>query len=263
MRGIGQRVYGRADTLDPLSGYEGKAIPAAYHGVRSIMKDCLPTDDQVFPADLQPNTPRTASAASSIRRWRRTIDGPDVDAALLRAGTGLDWDTAEFERAAERVLNLERAITSSATGAARGRWTSACSPLSSTTRTGSTPSWATRMALDREQFVPVMDEYYRLRGWDVETGWPTQERLERLGLGDVYDEMVAGAESASARLPELAPVAPVVDVHTKDAERVEEQEKSSLLGRWPPPHAIGMYELLVSERVVSPWQQRAARSPMG
>ncbi len=49
MRAIGERVYGRADTLDPWSGYEGKAIPAAWHGVRSVLTDCLSTDDQVFP----------------------------------------------------------------------------------------------------------------------------------------------------------------------------------------------------------------------
>ena len=33
----------------------------------------------------------------------------------------------------------------------------------------------------------MMPEYYRLRGWDVETGMPTRAKLESLGLGFVAD----------------------------------------------------------------------------
>ena len=117
------------------------------------MKDCLPTDDQVFPLIYSSNT-----EDRFCRVKVGDIDGPDVDAALLRAGTGLDWDTAEFERAAERVLNLERAITVRHWGRT-GRWTSGCCPLSSTTRTGSTPSWASGWRWTARQFAPVMDEY--------------------------------------------------------------------------------------------------------
>jgi aldehyde:ferredoxin oxidoreductase len=29
---------------------------------------------------------------------------------------------------------------------------------------------------------PMLDEYYRLRGWDLETGWPTPEKLRELNL---------------------------------------------------------------------------------
>ena len=38
-----------------------------------------------------------------------------------------------------------------------------------------------------ERYVPNMEvllrEYYAVRGWDPETGKPTRETLERLGLG--------------------------------------------------------------------------------
>ena len=64
-------------------------------------------------------------------------------------------------------------------------------------------------ALDREQFLPIMDDYYRLLGWDVETGWPTEKRLAELGLTDVYDPMVSGAKSARETRPAWPePVAP-------------------------------------------------------
>ena len=32
---------------------------------------------------------------------------------------------------------------------------------------------------------PMLDEYYRLRGWDLASGIPTVETLNRLGLDDV------------------------------------------------------------------------------
>jgi aldehyde:ferredoxin oxidoreductase len=47
--------------------------------------------------------------------------------------------------------------------------------------------------LDREQFKPVLDEFYTLHGWDTERGWPTQQRLCELGLEDVYGPMLKGA----------------------------------------------------------------------
>jgi aldehyde:ferredoxin oxidoreductase len=30
----------------------------------------------------------------------------------------------------------------------------------------------------------MLDEYYRLRGWDLKTGWPTQDKLAELSLGE-------------------------------------------------------------------------------
>jgi hypothetical protein len=70
-----------------------------------------------------------------------------------------------------------------------------------------------RYGLDPEQFKPVMDEYYELRGWDVQTGWPTAEHLERVGLSGVHELMVAGAEAARERLPEPPSAKPVPLLH--------------------------------------------------
>jgi hypothetical protein len=210
MRAIGERVYGRADTLDPLSGYEGKALPAAYHGIRSVMKDCLPTDDQVFPLIYSLNTDDRFCRVGDI-------DGPDVDAAILRAGTGLDWDTTEFERAAERVLNLERAIVVRHFGRTRAT-DERVLPAFEYAENWTNPQIGRRMKLDRAKFAAVMDDYYRLRGWDVSTGWPSRERLDQLDLNGVYDEMIAGAKAAKQRLPELPPEKPVQDHHQFDRD---------------------------------------------
>jgi aldehyde:ferredoxin oxidoreductase len=54
------------------------------------------------------------------------------------------------------------------------------------------------MGLDRAQFAPVLTEFYRLHGWDA-NGQPTRERMEALGMGGMYAEMVAGAAEAVER----------------------------------------------------------------
>ena len=214
MRAIGERVYGRADVLDPLSGYEGKAIPAAFHNVRSVIKDCLPVDDQIFPMIY---TSQTEDHFVRIG----DIDGPDIEAHLFAAGTGVDWDPAEFSRAAERILNLERAITVRHFGRDRAM-DERVLPSFEYDEIWVNPELGSKRALDREAFRPVMDHYLELRGWDVETGWPTAEKLAELGLEGVHGPMVEGAEKARATLPELPPVEPVVDHHKDDP--VEERK---------------------------------------
>ena len=75
------------------------------------------------------------------------------------------------------------------------------------------PVLGERYALDREQFKPVMDDYYGYQGWDAETGWPTRERLAELGMEDVYEPMVAGARRAKEELPEPPRAEPVPLIH--------------------------------------------------
>jgi aldehyde:ferredoxin oxidoreductase len=39
--------------------------------------------------------------------------------------------------------------------------------------------------LEREKFGKMLEDYYALRGWDVTTGIPTRETLEKLNLHGV------------------------------------------------------------------------------
>jgi hypothetical protein len=219
MRAIGERVYGRADTLDPFSGYEGKASPAAFHAVRSMIKDSLSTDDQVFPLIYSNKTEDHFVLVGDPDNG--AIPGPDVEAHLFAAGTGVDWGPAEFNRAAERALNLERAITVRHFGRDRAM-DERVLPSFEYDENWVNPEIGVRKALDREQFMPVMDDYLRILGWDVETGWPTPEKLTALGVPEVYGAMVQGARAAKARLEELPEVPPVVDVHKDDPEREDD-----------------------------------------
>ena len=43
--------------------------------------------------------------------------------------------------------------------------------------------------VDRNEFEKMKDDYYRLRGWDIETGFPTSDRLRALGLSDIISDL--------------------------------------------------------------------------
>ena len=191
MRGISQRVYGTPAALDPLSGYEAKAFPAYYHDLRSVMKDSLPTDDQVFPLIY--------SVTTEDRFFRvGDIEGPSIDYHLFRLGTGVEWEETDFERAAARIYTLERALTVRHWGRDRAMDETAL-PAFEYEENWENPEIGQKHALDREAFRPVADEYYRHLGWDPATGRPTREGLASLGLADVYEPMAAGAAAAEGR----------------------------------------------------------------
>ena len=193
IRAIGEHLYGSPDAADPHGGYAGKAAMGYYHTVRPVILDCVPVDDFRFPLIYNQNAPDGY--------WRLDVDGigeiegPSVEYHLFRAGTGLDWPEAEFERAAERVCTLERALQVRHWG--RDRHTDEMLlPYFEGTETSQNPFLEKRYGLDREQFKPVLDEFYALCGWDPGTGWPTRERLTELDLVDVYEPMVEGAKKA-------------------------------------------------------------------
>jgi aldehyde:ferredoxin oxidoreductase len=189
MRAIGQRVYGSADAVDPFSGYRGKARMGHFHTLRPVIKDCVPVDDTRFPLIHREDTPDGI--------WRLKVDGlgeiegPSVEYHLFRAGTGLDWPEAEFERAAERVCALERALQVRHWG--RDRSTDEMLlPYFERRDALPNPLLGQHHSLDRAQFAPVLDEFYALHGWD-RNGRPTREGLAELGMAELYEAMVAGA----------------------------------------------------------------------
>lgn len=47
----------------------------------------------------------------------------------------------------------------------------------------------TATTVNRDYFKQVMDDYYRVRGWDVETGLFTTEVLTNLDLTDLIPEL--------------------------------------------------------------------------
>jgi aldehyde:ferredoxin oxidoreductase len=198
MRGISTRVYGTPDSLDPMSGYRGKAFAAFYHDRRSVMKDSLPTDDQVFPLIYSVTTEDRFFRIKAPEPLGE-IDGPAIDCHLFRIGTRTEWDEAEFDRAAGRIYTTERALCVRHFARDR-RMDETVFRNYEYVENWPNPLLGQRYALDREQFEPVVNEYYRHLGWDPRTGRPTLERMQTLGIGDLYLPMMEGAASRAAEM---------------------------------------------------------------
>ena len=216
MRGIAARIYRDPAALDPHSGYKAKAYPGFFHTKRSIIKDTLPADDFRFPCIYSPNSEdhfcRITVDGGNGTAENEVIDGPSVEYHIFKAGTGVDWSEEQYELAAERLYTLERAVQVRHWGRDRAMDESVL-PSFEYLENWTNPLLGERYALDREQFKPVMDEYYAHQGWDVETGWPTAERLAELGMPDAHEAMVVGAQRAKASLPEPPTAEPVPLIH--------------------------------------------------
>jgi aldehyde:ferredoxin oxidoreductase len=195
MRAVGERLYGTPDAADPYAGYRGKAVVGHTHLLRSAIKDCVPVDDFRFPLFYRADAPDGL--------WQvhmgdgEEIEGPSLEYELYRAGTGVEWSEAEFERAAQRVCTLERALQVRHWG--RDRATDErVLPYFERPEIYPSPFQEERYGLDRRQFAPVVDAFYALHGWDA-AGRPTREGLAALDLADLYEPMIEGATRAGDR----------------------------------------------------------------
>ncbi len=197
IRALAERVYGDGDALDPYGGYKAKAYPGYFHTVRPVIKDCVSVDDFSFPQIYSDNTPDGFCVLRDIAGIG-DIEGPSAEYHLFAAGTGVDWSEEEFNHAADRICTLERALQ--VRHWARDRQMDEMAlPYFEQLEFSANPLLGERHGLDRPQFKPVMDQFYTLKGWDTERGWPTQESLSELGLQDVYDPMLKGAAGAKQR----------------------------------------------------------------
>jgi aldehyde:ferredoxin oxidoreductase len=196
IRAVGERVYRSPDAVDPYGGYNGKAYPGYYQTLRAAIKDCVPVDAH-FPLIYRDNAPDGYWRLQDIDGLGE-IEGPSIEYHLFAAGTGANWSEEEFERAAERVCTIERALQVRHWGRDR-EMDELVLPYFEETELYQSPFLDRRYGLDREQFKPVMDEFYALYGWDPESGWPTRERLRELGMDEVYGPMVGGAGRARER----------------------------------------------------------------
>lgn len=97
-------------------------------------------------------------------------------AEMVRAVTGWDVTVEELERVGERIVNLER-LFNVREGVRRAAdvlpWRVMHEPIPDGPSAG--------MHCPPEELDAMLDEYYRLRGWDPD-GVPTRERLASLGL---------------------------------------------------------------------------------
>ena len=178
---VGARVYGTRQAVHPLSGYQAKAFPAIFHGHRSVMKDSLTLDDQIYPRIYSNETPDHFARADDM-------GGTSFEYHMFVRATGMDITEEEFERMAERVFNLERVLQVRNWERSR-QVDEMVVPYFERIETWVNPLLGEKQALARGKFGKLLEEYYELRGWENATGQPTRAKLEQLDLRDVADEL--------------------------------------------------------------------------
>ena len=181
-----ERVFGTSKVIEP--GFEPidvKVRAAIWHQHRSVLKDSLLLCDWCFPRILK-------VFGSEMEFYQSADYYGDINSEikLLNPATGLDLTLEELERICERIFNLERALQ--VRNYDRSREVD-----SSMEWYFEYPEKSDGTKLNKEIFDCYLEEYYRQRGWDELTGWPTREKLEELGL-----EEVASALEKSGKLPQ-------------------------------------------------------------
>ena len=190
LRKIGKQFWGSEQAVD-FSTYEGKALAAIKVQHREYAKESLILCDFVWPI---------CDDASSEDH----VGDPTLDSQLLSAVTGKEISSAELEHMAERIFNLNRAIM--LRDGRKGRADDCLperlfiereepimdvfgmhNPQLLLPGAGDEIISRKGKAVDKEKFEQMLDEYYDLRGWDKATGFPTQEKLDELGLGYVIE----------------------------------------------------------------------------
>jgi len=114
-------------------------------------------------------------------------------AALYSSATGIEMSADDMKTAADRIWNIFKAINvregfSRKDDRFPQRWLepmldSDGEPIPVTTCEG--------REVSVETFNKMLDEYYEERGWDINTGIPTKDKLTELGMGDIASDLEA------------------------------------------------------------------------
>lgn len=105
-------------------------------------------------------------------------------AKIVSAATGWEVTAKKMEKIAERVYNLERTFNARE-GVQRKHMRPPWKSLNIPIDRGPNKGLVVRM----ETVNKLLDNYFKHRGWNLETGVPTESKLLELGLKYVADEM--------------------------------------------------------------------------
>jgi aldehyde:ferredoxin oxidoreductase len=182
---IAREYWGSAEAGD-FTTYEGKALAAKMVQDYGYAKESLIFCDFMWPIyQVHTNDPEAGYAT--------------LEAQIVSAITGRNLDVEGLLKMGERVFNLQRMLLlRDGWGGKKGDtildyffeeplqevyWSSECLIPAKNGEVISRKG----AKLDRAEFEKMRNEYYTLRGWDVETGYPTRAKLEELGLSDLAD----------------------------------------------------------------------------
>jgi aldehyde:ferredoxin oxidoreductase len=130
----------------------------------------------------------TLADALQICKFNTSHNGHGINisdmAEIYSAVTGVDADEQKLRTIAERIYVVERCFLvregiRKEDDFLKGKW--AEEKTSGGAFDGS--------YLDKEKFGRLLEDYYRMRGWNEKTGIPKPERLTALGLEDIAQDM--------------------------------------------------------------------------
>jgi len=213
---LGSAMHWATDTRDPIdSCHDYKNTLAPMEQFQAVMEHFgLPPYDNYQIVDLSKTVYEGAERVTAWVQDNQCLKNslpvcefwsmitsfynpPEMDlrifeSKLLSAVTGLDMDVDKIAKAGERIWNLRRAIMVKRENRTRENDTlnEPYFKKAITCYAGSATGLVNG-PIDKAQFEALKDRYYTLRGWDVNTGWPTRTKLEELGLKDVADELAS------------------------------------------------------------------------
>ncbi len=113
--------------------------------------------------------------------------GVHLATRIYNACAGRDLSEGEMLMAGERAFNVEKAYNTRC-GATRADDVIPARFFEEPLRGGGPSGGA---VVERDKFERILEEYYEDRRFDPKTGLPTRAGLERLGLGDIADDLEA------------------------------------------------------------------------
>ncbi|MCX7944633.1 MAG: hypothetical protein N2746_09015 [Deltaproteobacteria bacterium] len=135
-------------------------------------------------------TPLFFSSYSTEVNYKIPLRSPDLESRLFTYVTGTDIlpDGAALVKVGQRIINLERVIAFRE-GRRRENDTLA-DYLFTKKKKGKVTGPGGKVitvdrALDRKKFEDLKTEYYRLNGWEVDSGVPSRKTLDALDLKDI------------------------------------------------------------------------------
>lgn len=183
LRSIARRFWGSDDAGD-FSNHRGKALAAKLIQDREYAKDCLVMCSFLWPVfDIATTEDHTGD--------------PTLESQVLAAVTGRELGEDGLYRIGERICNLQRAVLlREGHGGKAGdylpeSWYSV--PLKSDPTNpdcivpgeAGAPHSRKGAVVERDAFEETRREFYRLRGWNPDTGIPEEGLLSDLGLSDI------------------------------------------------------------------------------
>lgn len=149
------RRYGTSDAADRLA-WRGKGRLVADYEEKAAVSDALGVCKNIY-------------NNMEALNWEETAE-------LLSAAIGSEWAGEEVRTVGERIVNLER-LLNVRWGVGRRDDTLPRRFLEEPAGPSDSPSAGSVVELSQ-----MLDDYYAVRGWDVETGVPTRAKLRELDL---------------------------------------------------------------------------------